>query len=194
MIEQVEMFPVALLGGPPEPKQLNGTIVTLRADFDINVRPRPVSYVYGLAKELLEPAGLSTQEIGNIVTKLIHIKGGYVQAFGVLAEACNAFDPLDYLRNCHAREHHDRVGTRLAEDWNPGPEGLKYARSFGFQDQQIDAMFEDFRDHFLAKAGAAARKASWPRTWKRWVRTCHERLRESELRQGQRQGRPAKRF
>jgi uncharacterized protein YdaU (DUF1376 family) len=80
------------------------------------------------------------------------------------------------------RTRSDR-GTRLSEDWTPGEEGIAYARTHGFSDEKINAMFEDFRDTFLAKAGPSARKVSWPRTWKRWVRTEHERVREQEARE-----------
>ena len=75
-------------------------------------------------------------------------------------------------------------GTRLDPEWEPGDEGIAYANEHGFDGEAINRMFDDFRDHFLAAAGAKARKASWPRTWKRWVRTEHERVREKDRRDG----------
>jgi uncharacterized protein YdaU (DUF1376 family) len=74
-------------------------------------------------------------------------------------------------------------GTRLSEDWDPGDDGVEYARELGFSNARIDEIYNAFRDYWLAKAGQAARKVSWPRTWKTWVRTEHERVREKEHRE-----------
>lgn len=61
-------------------------------------------------------------------------------------------------------------GLRLSEDWTPTDEQRLYASDQGYTPGETDAMAEDFRDYWLARSGADARKRDWNRTWRRWVR------------------------
>lgn len=60
------------------------------------------------------------------------------------------------------------LGTRLPEDWNPGHEGAAYAKGLGID---AKATWENFRDYWRSKPGAAGRKLDWPATWRMWCRT-----------------------
>lgn len=66
-------------------------------------------------------------------------------------------------------------GSRLPDDWQPGPEARNFAHKLGLTDAEIDNVAERFRDHWHGKSGAAARKASWLATWRNWVRNDVDR-------------------
>lgn len=68
-------------------------------------------------------------------------------------------------------------GSRLPDDWQPGPDARSFAHSQGLTDAEIDSVAERFRDHWHGKSGAAARKASWLATWRNWVRGDIDRRR-----------------
>lgn len=72
------------------------------------------------------------------------------------------------------------TGTRLTDDWMPSVELLDYARDQGVSD--VARMMEDFKDYWIAKAGQAARKTDWNRTWKTWARREGDRQREKAAR------------
>lgn len=63
-------------------------------------------------------------------------------------------------------------GTRLAEGWALPDEWKRWALAFRSDWNEERAQRESlvFRDHWLAKAGKDARKASWLATWRNWVR------------------------
>lgn len=77
-------------------------------------------------------------------------------------------------------------GTRLPEDWEPGSEGIEYAKELGMTAEQIRTSYGAFMRHWLAKAGQAGRKLRWDLTWQTWVRNDHERIREKTERERQR--------
>lgn len=56
-------------------------------------------------------------------------------------------------------------GSRLPDDWTPGPEGGTYARKLGLDPK---AIFTVFRNYWLSKAGKDAVKLDWPKTWQNW--------------------------
>jgi MarR family len=64
----------------------------------------------------------------------------------------------------------DPRGTRLPTDWQASDADYRYALDQGLNNTQTAAIEEDFRDYWLSKPGAAARKTDWPRTWQVWVR------------------------
>lgn len=74
-------------------------------------------------------------------------------------------------------------GTRLSEDWEPGDDGIEYARNLGLSDETINECFHAFMRYWLAKAGAAGRKVRWDLTWHTWVRNERDRLREKASRE-----------
>ena len=66
-------------------------------------------------------------------------------------------------------------GTRLPDDWKPNDDMRTWTLS---QLSQADAAREltKFRNYWQAKAGAAARKIDWDKTWHNWVlRVIEER-------------------
>lgn len=65
-------------------------------------------------------------------------------------------------------------GTRLPEDWQPGPGEVAYAREHA-PSIDIARTVEDFVDYWVSKPGAAGRKTAWTRTWQGWVRREHDR-------------------
>jgi hypothetical protein len=73
-------------------------------------------------------------------------------------------------------------GTRLDEDWRPDERDIAYAR-----EQGIDAgrEFEKFQNYWLSKAGSAARKVDWSRTWRNWcLRAAEDRGGVSNTKRG----------
>jgi DNA-binding transcriptional MocR family regulator len=62
-------------------------------------------------------------------------------------------------------------GSRLSADWTLTAELRTWARDYdGLLD--LDAEAEQFRDHWLSKTGADARKADWAAAWRTWVRNA----------------------
>lgn len=58
-------------------------------------------------------------------------------------------------------------GTRLPDDWDPGPEGRAFAIKHGRDpDETLDRM----RDWARAAVGSKAVKADWPAFWRNWCR------------------------
>lgn len=68
-----------------------------------------------------------------------------------------------------------KTGTRLPADWVLPKSWGDWAVEQGMTVDHIYQESEKFRDYWLAKAGAAARKADWLATWRNWVRTAMER-------------------
>ena len=67
-------------------------------------------------------------------------------------------------------------GSRLPDDWQPSPADRAFADMAGFAPAEIDRIAAQFADYWHAAAGGRARKASWPATWRVWIR------RETEFR------------
>lgn len=67
----------------------------------------------------------------------------------------------------------DERGTRLAEDWQPGPGGLRFALALGLD---AEAVLAEFRRYWCARAGREARKVNWEMTWQNW---CTRAAREA---------------
>ena len=78
---------------------------------------------------------------------------------------------------------------RLHDDWEPDRQDIERAKAAGLTEQEIERAAIEFRNYWLAKAGSAARKLDWARTWHNWV------LRDSDARRGRGAGvasRPAR--
>ena len=60
-------------------------------------------------------------------------------------------------------------GSRLHEDWEPDGHDIARAQEAGLTEQEIERAAIEFRNYWLAKAGSAARKLDWGRTWHNWV-------------------------
>jgi hypothetical protein len=64
-------------------------------------------------------------------------------------------------------------GTRLPEDWQPGPGLLAWAAS-KHPHVSINLETEKFCNYWIAKSGANATKKNWDRTWQNWVITADQ--------------------
>lgn len=62
--------------------------------------------------------------------------------------------------------------TRLAPDWTLPDDWLNWALAEqpSWQPADVIRIAEQFRDYWLAKGGADARKVDWGATWRNWVR------------------------
>jgi hypothetical protein len=60
----------------------------------------------------------------------------------------------------------------LPADWKPTLEAAKFARSLGLD---VDAVADQFRDYWIAKAGSGAIKLDWLATWRNWCRENAQR-------------------
>lgn len=60
-------------------------------------------------------------------------------------------------------------GTRLTEDWMPGPEFISFCQTErpDLSPMEVGARF---RDYWISKTGAQASKLNWLATWRNWVR------------------------
>jgi len=74
------------------------------------------------------------------------------------------------IKNIEVERKKEKRGTRLSPEWSPSDADRAYARSLGWSESQINREAENFRDYWLAKAGADAAKTDWGRTWSRWIR------------------------
>lgn len=60
-----------------------------------------------------------------------------------------------------------KAASRIPDDWEPSEADADYARSLGLPVARVTAMF---RDYWISKAGADARKHDWSATWRNWCR------------------------
>jgi DNA-binding Lrp family transcriptional regulator len=74
-------------------------------------------------------------------------------------------------------------GARLPDDWKPGQVLMSWyqvtvLKGLPWSDESRAACrheHEKFRDHWLAAAGASARKRDWDAAWRNWMRRAFER-------------------
>ena len=64
---------------------------------------------------------------------------------------------------------------RLEPSWEPSEEDRQFARDRLPSSAVCHEELEKFREYWLAKGGAAARKVDWSLTWRSWVRKAAER-------------------
>jgi len=69
----------------------------------------------------------------------------------------------------------EKKGTRLPDDWQPGPVEIDYAISLGFKSHEARRMGEDFRDYWVAQPGQRGVKLNWVATWRTWARKQADR-------------------
>jgi uncharacterized protein YdaU (DUF1376 family) len=65
---------------------------------------------------------------------------------------------------------HRARASRLPSDWQPGDEGIEYARKHGFTASQAFDEVAAFRDWWAAAPGQKGVKADWDATWRTWCR------------------------
>ncbi len=61
-------------------------------------------------------------------------------------------------------------GSRLPESWRPNADETNYAMGLGLSIERVDRIAVDFREYWVSKPGAAARKTNWTLTWQGWIR------------------------
>lgn len=61
------------------------------------------------------------------------------------------------------------AGARLPPDWSPSDEETEFAKRER-PGVDVAAEAEKFRDYWHSLAGAKARRADWPATWRNWIR------------------------
>lgn len=59
--------------------------------------------------------------------------------------------------------------TRLPEDWMPSDEDVQFCRKTR-PDLDPFVVADGFRDYWIAVPGVKGKKASWPATWRNWIR------------------------
>jgi len=71
-----------------------------------------------------------------------------------------------------AKPEPPRRGSRLPADWKPSLEARAFAQQLGLD---VDAVADQFRDYWIARAGAGGVKLDWLATWRNWCRSTAER-------------------
>jgi hypothetical protein len=67
-----------------------------------------------------------------------------------------------------------RVGTRIADDFQPDEQGRQLGvKTFG---DQLSIEIDSFRDYWLAKTGEKALRTDWQAQWRWWCRNKHKQL------------------
>lgn len=66
-----------------------------------------------------------------------------------------------------------KLGTRLPDDWELPTEYEKWCRKER-PDLNPHTVADQFKDYWIAQAGAKARKADWFATWRNWIRNQHK--------------------
>lgn len=113
-----------------------------------------------------------------------------------LAEASDGPQPAPRKRRSPA-EH----GTRLDPEWRRSPVDIEWQQREGVPDAFARLSTQAFKNYWLSKPGAAAKKLDWSLTWRTWIlrdwmgiteRRRSEWLRiDAERKQGGAQSRPA---
>jgi hypothetical protein len=117
-------------------------------------RPQTVAHGHGLAVErVADGRGCAPERVAACRPE----PPGYTSEVGTPVEG--------------ARVRRAERGSRLAPEWAPSDEDAAYAIRLGLNPIEV---LEDFRAHWLSKAGPDARKVSWSLTWQRWCRRVPE--------------------
>lgn len=74
--------------------------------------------------------------------------------------------------DAYASSKKNARGTRLPEDWVLPKEWGEWALAEGFDEATIRAEAAKFRDYWISRAGAQARKRDWQATWRNWMRNA----------------------
>lgn len=61
-------------------------------------------------------------------------------------------------------------GSRLPNDWEPGPLGVEFAAAEGLRNGRAAAELAKFRDYWVAQPGQKGVKTDWLATWRNWCR------------------------
>lgn len=68
-----------------------------------------------------------------------------------------------------AKPKREQIGTRLPDDWQPDASLTEWAATER-PDLNLAREIAGFRDYWHSRAGKDARKASWPLTFRNWIR------------------------
>ena len=98
--------------------------------------------------------------------------GGPRQMVMVTPANCSP-DPLGTQGSKKGRKQDTGArASRLAMNWTPTPGCIAFAEGKGLDP---DAVADEFRDYWHARAGQGACKLDWEATWRNWCRTKLER-------------------
>jgi hypothetical protein len=87
-----------------------------------------------------------------------------------IADALSREGPVDGGRaSAHAPTREAQSATRLPDGWQPKASTIEWAKR---SEPNVDLRreHEKFTDHWLAAAGASARKRDWDAAWRNWIR------------------------
>jgi hypothetical protein len=82
----------------------------------------------------------------------------------------NHHEPSSIKEDTRAREKPNAKGSRIPESWTPSDNDIAFALKEGMTHDDIKSTADEFRDYWLAVAGASARKTDWEATWRNRVR------------------------
>ena len=98
-------------------------------------------------------------------------KQGVVDASAMLAQCEPEPEPEEVKREAKASpKKPESRGTRLPDDWALDRGLYEWSISEGLSDAEIRNETDKFKDYWSGVAGAKARKANWPATWRNWAR------------------------
>lgn len=107
----------------------------------------------------------TSEVVGLIPDSLLLIPDSLIPDSNANGDSCES--PSSHQPK--VKKKSNSVGRRFTEDDFLKPEWISYCNQTR-PDLDPRSVFEDFRCHWLSKAGADARKTNWDLTWQGWVR------------------------
>lgn len=104
---------------------------------------------------------------------------------GVIAREARSGDDRPVNGNGGGQKN---AATRIDPGWMPTPLDRQTAMDEGLTEAEITRIADSFRDYWLSKPGAQARKLDWSATWRNWVRREADNREKSRNGNGPRNG------
>lgn len=114
----------------------------------------------------------NVSESGGSVTPNAADSVSSESTFGVNPDSRSSLKRIDV--NKSTSKTTSSKGSRLPEDWKPGPGELAYAAEHA-PSIDIERTVEDFVDYWVSIPGQRGVRLDWSRTWQTWVRRAHDR-------------------
>ena len=111
----------------------------------------------------------TSEVVGLIADSLLLIPDSLIPESNAIGDS----DESPSIHQSKSKKKSNSVGRRFTEDDILKPEWIAYCNQTR-PDLDPISVFEDFRCHWLSKAGADARKTNWELTWQGWVRRQHK--------------------
>lgn len=77
--------------------------------------------------------------------------------------------PTPHKKGSATQSRPRREATRMPDGWMLSVEGLDFAKSRGFPDQQILDIADHFKTHYTAGPGRNKTHADWAAAWRNWL-------------------------